>query len=228
VLPQPDLAPQPHVFLRSPRGLATATSVLLGVVAVIDLFALYAGTVMHAVAGDLLSRSSDEIDRADALYEVAGNLQLLGTVATAVVFIVWFHRVRTNADVFAQDVCTRSPGWAIGAWFIPVGNLWLPFGIARDIWTASAQTSPDGSWRKVSHAPIRAWWTAWVAALLVNRFGSTMEKNATTPDALQRAADVVMLADALNLAAAALAILFVRKLTAMQDLKATHGPVAAV
>uniref|UniRef100_A0AAU2UYS2 DUF4328 domain-containing protein n=1 Tax=Streptomyces sp. NBC_00003 TaxID=2903608 RepID=A0AAU2UYS2_9ACTN len=214
--------------LRSPRGLATATSVLLAVAAAVDAFAVYAGAVMHGVSGDLLSRGEDEIDRADHLYQAAGLLQVLALVVTAVVFIVWFHRVRCNADVFAGDVCTRGKGWAIGGWFIPVGNLWIPSRIAREIWTASAQSAPDGSWRTVSQRPITAWWSLWVANLVIGRIASTMDKNADTPEALQRAADVTMLADALSMGAAILAIVFVRKLTAMQDLKATQGPVAAL
>ncbi|MFD7053189.1 DUF4328 domain-containing protein [Streptomyces mirabilis] len=228
MLSQPFDIPPPQTLLRSPRGLATATSVLLGLVAAADLFALYAGMRMHSVSGDLLNRSADDIAGADDLYKLAGNLQLIGILATAVVFVVWFYRVRCNADMFAQDVCTRSRGWAIGGWFIPIGNLWIPFTIAREIWTASAQNAPDRSWREVSQRPVGLWWAAWTAALVMARIGSTMQSQAGSPETLQRAADVSMIADALNLTAALLAIAFVRKLTAMQQhTEATPGPVAA-
>ncbi|MGP9017571.1 DUF4328 domain-containing protein [Streptomyces sp. BR1] len=226
MLPQPGVLPPPTTVLRSPHQLATATSILLAVVATIDVFALYAGITMHNVTGDLLTRSSDEIDRADDLYTAAGYLQLFAMLATAIVFITWFHRVRCNADAFAADVCTRSRGWAVGGWLIPVGNLWIPFTIAREVWTASTQRAPDGSWREMSQRPIKLWWTMWLAALAMNRFASTMYQHADTPDSLQRAADVTMLADVLDLAAALLAIAFVRKLTAMQHTKATQGPAA--
>ncbi|MER5888299.1 DUF4328 domain-containing protein [Streptomyces sp. NPDC001941] len=216
--------PPPAAALRPLKGLATAASVLLGLAAAADLFALYAGTVMHNVSGDLLTASEDRIDAADSLYSLAGNLQLLTIAATAVVFLIWFYRARCNAEVFAQDVCTRGRGWAIGAWFIPIGNLWLPAAVAREIWTASAQTAPDGSWREVSRRPLNLWWGTWVGALVLARIGMTMQSNATTPQALQRAVDVTMAADALTFAAALLAIVFVRKLTAMQDPTALPAP----
>lgn len=228
MLPQPAVMPSSGPVLRSPRGLATATSVLLAVAAAIDAFAVYTDAVIHGVSGDLLSRDEGEIDRADRLCQLAGSLQWIILIATAVVFIIWFYRVRSNADVFAGDVCTRGKGWTIGGWFIPVGNLWIPSQVAREIWTASAQTAADGSWRTVSRWPITAWWTLWVANLVVGRLASTMSKNAETAQSLQRAADVMMLADALSMSAALLAIVFVRKLTAMQHVKATEGPVAAV
>ncbi|MEU5437960.1 DUF4328 domain-containing protein [Streptomyces sp. NPDC020719] len=220
--------PPPATVLRSPIGLARATNVLLGVAGATDVVALYAGFVRHRISGDLLAHSSEEINRSDDLYQVAGTLQMLAVAATAIVFIVWFHRVRSNADVFAQDVCTRSRGWAIGGWFIPVGNCWIPYTIAKEVWTASTQRAPDGSWRGVSARPIKAWWTVWVAALVMLRVGSTMEDHAKSAESLQRATDVLLASDALMLAAALLAIRFVHKLTTMQHTKAVQGPLAAL
>ncbi|MFD9789353.1 DUF4328 domain-containing protein [Streptomyces sp. NPDC059070] len=220
--------PPPNTVLRSPIVPARATTVLLGVAAATDLLAVYAGVVRHRLTGDLLAHSSEEINRSDDLYDLAGTLQLLVIAATAAVFIAWFHRVRGNADVFAPDVSTRGRGWAIGGWFIPFGNFWIPFGIAREIWTASTQRAPDGSWREVSAAPVKAWWTVWVLALVTLRIGTQWQNRTTDPEAFRHATDVVILADALMLAAAVLAIVFVRRLTAMQHTKATYGPVAAV
>lgn len=100
--------------------------------------------------------------------------------------------------------------------------------IAREIWTASAQRAPDGSWREVSAAPVKAWWTVWVCALVTLRLGTQWQNHAEQPQAFQHATDVVILADGLLLTAAVLAIVFVRKLTAMQHTKATYGPLAAV
>ncbi|MFD9791424.1 DUF4328 domain-containing protein [Streptomyces sp. NPDC059070] len=220
--------PPPNTILRSPVRLAQATAVLLAVVAATDAFALYAGIVRHQVTGDLLTRSSEDINRADDLYELAGTLQMCAAITTAVLFLTWFHRVRANADVFASDVFTRSRGWAVGGWLIPIGNCWIPFTVAREIWTASTQRAPDGSWREVSAAPIKRWWTVWVAALVTLRLGTQWSDHATTPTALQHSTDLVMLADALLLTAALLAIAFVRKLTAMQHTKALYGPLATV
>ncbi|MFJ3926244.1 DUF4328 domain-containing protein [Streptomyces sp. NPDC090022] len=40
-------------------------------------------------------------DRGDRLNRLAGMFQGQALVVTGIVFIVWFHRVRTNTDVFA-------------------------------------------------------------------------------------------------------------------------------
>ncbi|MFE7120235.1 DUF4328 domain-containing protein [Streptomyces sp. NPDC057654] len=225
-------APAPYPaggpVLRSPVGLATAVTVLLGVVAACDLFALYADFNIYSLLDNVLTTSAGELKRADDLYAAAGRFQGLGTTATAVVFIIWFHRVRGNAEIFTQDVCTLGRGWSIGGWFIPFANLWLPFRVAAETWQASAPQTPDGSLREVSRAPVRAWWILWLLALAAGRVGQTLYNRANTPESLQQAMGTVMLGDLLDLAAAVLAILFVRKLTRMQRERAELGTFAAV
>ncbi|MEV6675118.1 DUF4328 domain-containing protein [Streptomyces sp. NPDC051162] len=199
---------------------------LLALNAVADLFAVYADYNVYSLMGDLLSVSDDDLSRADVLYAAAGLWQTMSMLATSVVFIVWFHRARVNAEYFAQDICTMGRGWAIGAWFIPVANLWLPYRVAREVWQASAQSTPDGSWRKVSHAPVKAWWFLLIGALAVDKIGSTFYNHADSPHALRQASTIVMISDLLSVAAAVFAILFVRKLTTMQEVSVTPEPTA--
>ncbi|GAA0374117.1 DUF4328 domain-containing protein [Streptomyces blastmyceticus] len=208
------------------RGWATAVTALLALTAVADLFAVYADYNVYSLMGDVLSVSDDDLSRADVLYASAGLGQMVSMLATAVVFIIWFHLARINAEYFAQDICTMGRGWAVGAWFVPVANLWLPYRVAREVWQASAQSTPDGSWRKVSHAPVKAWWFLLVGSLAVDKIGSTFYKHADSANALRQASAVVMVSDLLSVAAAAFAILFVRKLTAMQEVPVTCEPIA--
>ncbi|MHC8561992.1 DUF4328 domain-containing protein [Streptomyces albidoflavus] len=62
--------------------------------------------------------------------------------ASIVVFLVWFRRGRVNAEVFDPYGHTLRRGWAVGSWFVPFANLWLPRRVAVDTWRASA--SPAG------------------------------------------------------------------------------------
>jgi Domain of unknown function (DUF4328) len=43
-----------------------------------------------------------------------------------------------------------SPGWAIGAWFVPVINFWFPFRIMVDIWRAGL---PEQARTKIAILP---------------------------------------------------------------------------
>ncbi|MFE3062341.1 DUF4328 domain-containing protein [Streptomyces roseus] len=229
----PYAAPWPPTdVLRSPRGLALAVCVLLGVAAAVNLLSAAVGGYVHSlmkrVIADPAQVGADTLDRSDVLTGITGALQAVILLATAVVFVIWFHRVRVNGGIMRPDAFSQGRGWAIGGWFIPIGNLFLPYRTAKEIWTASTRSAPDGTFREVSAAPVHAWWAAWVLSVLSDRLFSALYARAGTAEALRDASAVGMACDLLTVAAAVLAIVFVRKLTAMQTAKAEQGPYAAV
>ena len=66
---------------------------------------------------------------------LAAFLQVGAMLAAAIVTAVWCHRVATYVKArYASDI---RPGMAAGAWFIPIGNVWLGFNelkkAARDL-----------------------------------------------------------------------------------------------
>ncbi|MFE1585354.1 DUF4328 domain-containing protein [Streptomyces sp. NPDC058737] len=221
--------PVPRRVLRSPVGLAHAVTVLLAVVIATDLLIVAAslnirGLMGEVASGGIVDVGEDEANRAD--YAMAGSAVLYGVavLATAVVFIIWFHRVRHNAEVFAPDTQSRTPGWAIACWLIPIANLWIPRGIAADILRA-AQPEPHS--RVLRHRGLlNAWWGAWIWTIAFDRYASSAYDKAQDPDAIHDATELVMASAAFDVLAAVLAILFVRRLTAAQHAKALAKPIA--
>ncbi|MFJ9761127.1 DUF4328 domain-containing protein [Streptomyces sp. NPDC101149] len=226
VAPEPE-APQftaaPVAWLRSPVGLGRTAATLLGLVVVLDLFAFWAAMVVYDVAGDLANGGASGVgeraERADSLYSSVGLLQTSVLLTCVVVFLCWFHRVRVNAEVFSPFGHAKKRGWAIGAWFVPIVNLWFPRRITLDIWDAS---SPWDTPR--SHGLVDAWWTLWLLSVLTNRSGSFAYRSADTAEEIRGAVRQVLVADVVDAAAAVLAILVVLRLTRMQHEKALRGP----
>ncbi|MFF1409001.1 DUF4328 domain-containing protein [Streptomyces sp. NPDC058289] len=225
--------PSPPVrTLRSPQGPATAATVLLAVGGVVDLLSVGAQLTrwqqMKAVLTDPPGTQHDEIALTDSLNTLVGFAQSVTMLATVVVFIMWFHRVRCNAEVFRPDGFSQSAGWAIGGWFVPIANLFFPYRTARETWDASTQFAPDGSYRQVSGAPVVAWWLAFAGGQVLGRISAWKYANAIGAEAVRDACVFGMAADLTMVVAAVLAVLFVRKLTALQGVKAAQGPNAAV
>ncbi|MFI8289090.1 DUF4328 domain-containing protein [Streptomyces sp. NPDC085614] len=208
-------------MLRNPNGLSYAVMSLLGATAVADVFSLI---VTLGVRSDLRGGLADHPDPAG--YEgslglaAAWFVQGLLLLATATVFVVWFHRLRRNADVWTPGLQGRGAGWAIGGWFVPVANLWIPRGIAVDIWRAS-RPDPCAPDRRGEFTLLNAWWTLFAVQAVVGRVAVRMFDMAETVEGLVEATDWLLASDAMNLGAAVLAILFVRRLTSMQHAKAT-------
>ncbi|CAL9342625.1 hypothetical protein C1708_01840 [Streptomyces sp. DH-12] len=216
----------PGPVLRSPLGLAHAVTALLAVVIVADVMHFGAAAYMRSVMGEVTSGGAGDVDmgavdRADTAVASSSLLYLIGVVGTATLFIIWFHRVRHNAEVFAPDTQRRTPGWAIGGWFIPLANLWIPRGIARDVLRAS-QPDPYASELR-HHRLLNAWWGMWIASNLFDRLASEKYDAAEDPQAVHDAAGWLMAGSVLDLVSAVLALLFVRRLTAAQNAKAMAG-----
>lgn len=227
LMPTPT-GPQTTHSLRSPVGLGKAVCVLLGAVAVADAMAIGAGVNDRRVfaegsADGFLRYDEAAMDQADMLYQATGSLQVLTFLATIVVFLIWFRRVRLNAEVFDAYAHSMRPGWAIGGWFVPVGVLWLPHRVANGVWTAS---SPGGSNRpQTPRGLLHAWWAVLLCSELFSRYTGQVYSDAEEADEVLNALDLVVASDALDIAAAVLAILFVRRLTAMQGERAAERAV---
>ncbi|MFC8793616.1 DUF4328 domain-containing protein [Streptomyces cinereoruber] len=205
-------------MLRNPNGLSHAVVALLAGNIVFDV--LFAAIELRFLLTDSTEEFFDPAVFGALDLNVAYSMAFTLYVATGIVFIVWFHRLRKNAEVWAGDLQSRKPGWAIGGWFIPIANLWIPRGIAADIWRASRWQpyAPDAA-RELTL--LNAWWGFWVADMIVDRIASQLYKRAETADAYVTAASWSLAGYLLDIAAAVLAILFARRLTSMQHTKAT-------
>ena len=67
-------------------------------------------------------------------------------VATIITWLVWQHRVTANVWARGHPVATR-PGWAVGWWFIPVVDLWMP-AVALARTTGHRPGNPPGAQRQ--------------------------------------------------------------------------------
>ncbi|MFB6841098.1 DUF4328 domain-containing protein [Streptomyces sp. NPDC056361] len=203
--------------LKSPNGLAKAVVVLLAANVVFDVL-LGAFDVRDLLADETVPYDVDALGPLD--WVIASGLSFMVFLATATVFVMWFHRLRRNAEIWAPDLHTRTPGYAVGCWFIPFGNLWIPRSIAVGIWRAS-RWEPYAADGRGELRLLNGWWACWVVGTLVNWVSGQMYKTAETAGTWVMATRWSLVGYVLDAVAAVLAILVVRRLTSMQHTKAT-------
>ncbi|MEU2235209.1 DUF4328 domain-containing protein [Streptomyces vietnamensis] len=203
--------------LKNPNGLAKAVVVLLAGNIFFDVL-LGLVDVRNLIGGAWGYAEPPTFAGADVyvLYSMSFTLFF----ATGVVFIIWFHRLRKNAEIWARDLQTRTPGYAIGCWFIPLGNFWIPRSIAVEIWRAS-RWEPYAADGKRELTLLNSWWVCWIIGTLVNWISGKMYGAAETAEAYVIATQWSLVGYVLDAVAAVLAILVVRRLTSMQTAKAT-------
>ncbi|MFE5943738.1 DUF4328 domain-containing protein [Streptomyces sp. NPDC056480] len=203
-------------MLRNPVGLSYAVVALLAAMVLSDVFLVLSGLDVWLLAAD----SPDMTGFSHRGVDATTWVQALLSLPTQIVFIIWFFRVRRNAGVFAPDLHRGGPGWAIGAWFVPIAQFWWPRSVAAGTWRASRR-DPYGDGKEESLALLNWWWAVWIVSVLFGAFASAVYDDADRADEFWAGAGLLVAWAALDIVAAVLAILFVRRLTSMQHTKAT-------
>ncbi|MEU2897708.1 DUF4328 domain-containing protein [Streptomyces sp. NPDC001273] len=219
------LSPLPSSVPLASRGLLTAVVAALAAAALSDLFAVYTGVRLRMlVDGDTTDPTASNLDSAHSLYERAGQVQVSTTLLCAVLFVTWFFLMRRRTGLLAPDRFSMGQGWAIGGWFIPVANLWLPYRVAVDMWGACSPLPAEGESRRVPMWPVNLWWSLFAGTALLGRYAAARLDNADSLTEISDAVTLYLAVDLLFVAAAGAAVVFAVRLTALQRLKATEGP----
>ena len=115
---------------------------------------------LEGLAGDVGAAREAEraLEAAGARRGLFGLLRVGALVLTAAPFLAWFHGAYARLRHLGGPART-TPGWAVAGWFIPLGNLYLPYRAAREI-EAGAGGGPWG---------VFVWWTTWLGAALVDQ-----------------------------------------------------------
>lgn len=200
------------------RGIGTAASVLIGLVAAVgvaDAFvAQHSMNVVREYADG--NATMEDLRAVDALALSVAMPALLVYIAAGVTFIVWLVRSRRNAERVSYGTEHRhTRGWVIGSWFTPIVNFWWPMQAVQDIWRAVDPAQQD---RPLQARNTSGFVTAWWAVFIVNSFGD----QAVTRLALQDAdpstvATWTWANTVITIVSAALAVVLIKRLNDLQD-----------
>ncbi|MFC7217029.1 DUF4328 domain-containing protein [Streptomyces polyrhachis] len=193
---------------RPVRGLANATTVLLGLCAVLQ----FAELVFFLITIGKLNRLQESADwgRQVGIYDTFLTLGIFSFLPAIVLWLIWFHRVRCNAEAFAPGQLRYGTGMAIGAWFIPVGWWWIPKQVANDIVKATAPPP-------AARGPLNGWWWTWVLTLAGWVLNWEVWETTSSLEAAEQAVLVNIFADFATVPAAILGAVFVQRLSALQE-----------
>jgi Domain of unknown function (DUF4328) len=218
---------------RSLHGLGVALTWLLVVDAVLALG--WAGAFVYRRslvdrAGGTDRPSLADLRDADRFVAAVGGWAVIASITITVILIVFLWRAAKNTELWTDAKARWSPGWTIGAWFIPLANLVLPGIVTADVWRRTPQRTLEGRDQRVPAAPVGWWWATFIASIVIVRIGTAMTDGSTVLTDYSRG-DLVRAVGAVGSAVAALLLLrVVRRLTRRQTWLAVvmARPVAPV
>ncbi|MEV0906181.1 DUF4328 domain-containing protein [Streptomyces hokutonensis] len=179
---------------KNPWVLARSAQAAVAAAAVADVFRA------AAVRDHYLHRTDASLHRSGSISMVFVYLMTV----TIALFLVWLARSRRNAQELSPGASLPSPGWTVGAWFIPLVNLVAPRGIVLAVGRAGSV-----SWEERRDTTlVNLWWAAWVTHALV-----LVVTNRVAPGSPA----LLVVAEALMIVAAALLGLVIQRITALQN-----------
>jgi hypothetical protein len=150
-----------------------ATAVVLGGLVITGLLGMSA---YQQHLDDGLDSSYDTYSSMVALNDGLVVIYLLPLIAGFVALIVWTRKAFRVSETVAVTQFERkySRGMAVGGWFIPIGNLFVPKRVISEIEQITAiGADPAKAGFSFKSQPLLAvgtwWWGLWVASRLVER-----------------------------------------------------------
>lgn len=191
-------------------------------VAIIDGIAVIAGVVelarLNALRPDALVAELD-LAVSEAVLALVGFAQLAAYLLAAVFFLRWFLPSYSWLPDWSGVARKRSRYMAGWGFFIPVMSLWVPYGIAREIWKQGERRWKEqpplaGIAKPVDN--VSSWWAMYLLTGFLGNASFRASFRAETAQEYAVAQGVTLVSDGFDVAAALVAAAFVASLTAIQ------------
>ena len=141
-------------------------------------------------------------------------------VVVIVLWLVWFRRIRVNAEHLSPGGIRYSAEMAVLVWFLPVCNVFMPKQIMNDVWTASTSGGPQwygGPRPKAPRGLVHFWWWLFLFDLLLSllRYESWYDK--PRAEGAADSAALAVFSDMISIPSAIVAMILVSRLGTLQD-----------
>jgi len=104
------------------------------------------------------------VDAYDMLEGILALLYLLAVLISGITFIMWFRRAYYNLHQIKDDL-SYSEGWAAGAWFVPILNLFRPYQIMKELYEKTKEYLVEK--KRIHPDALSLEWVGWWWALLI-------------------------------------------------------------
>lgn len=158
---------------------------------------------------------------------------LIVVIVCAITFIQWLRRAYHNLHKAKITGLKYSEGWAAGAWFVPIMNLFAPYQIMRDVWVKTkdycrgynlevGDTEELDSTKQKGTSTVALvgwWWAAYLIGNTTESISSNIERRAgASIDQLILSTRISMVASIINIVALILVIKMIRESQHWQNL----------
>ena len=145
-------------------------------------------------------------------------------IALIITFIQWLRRGYHNLHKAGVKNLIASEGWAAGAWFVPILNLFRPYQIMKEIWDHTKKYGndlstdnsfedyeADSSSQSGSDSTVGLWWAFWIISSITANISYQMVKNGETMETFQNSSLLGIVADVAGIVSIFFAIKMIKE-----------------
>ncbi|QFT78395.1 DUF4328 domain-containing protein [Erythrobacter sp. THAF29] len=100
-----------------------------------------------------------------AVSGITGAINNLVYLISVIPVLIWIYTAHDNLRKTGVTGLKRSPGWATFSFFVPIANLFVPFGAMRELANRSAGEPEELAEASVDE--VTSWWGCWLGSLLL-------------------------------------------------------------
>ncbi len=160
--PQDSLQGREHVELKPLAALTGTLCVLIKVTNAITALA-FVRDIYDYYSYASLPPDADPNDTSH-LFDIAHVIVELLLFALGIVrgitFLVWIYRTNKNLRTLSGQQMRFAPGWAVGCYFIPIVNFFMPYQAMKEIWQVSHKS------RGGTPSIVAGWWALWLTTIV--------------------------------------------------------------
>ncbi len=208
--------------LRKNTDRAKLAVVMLSVMVGLDVLSAISSFMQYQLLSDFRDGVFfSEADGAanDLRESIIGAVYTLFYIVTVVVFIQWFRRAYFNLHLRTQNL-RHSEGWAAGAWFIPIFNLYATVQIMMDLYKESRNVLRKAGFTEELDLPtnlVSIWWALWVLGSITSNINTRMILSENL-NSLVNGSMIAIFAHLLSLGAAITLIFVIQKYAKVEPL----------
>lgn len=173
--------------LRPNAARARTAMILIWIVMALEIITLILNINQYFLlnaASDGEMITMDTANASDGAQRIIAIVYLLVYITSAIFFIRWFRRAYYNLGLKAQYL-NDTDGWAAGAWFVPIVNLYKPYQMMKEMYVETIgllQRHNGNETPKQKTASIGWWWTLWIMNGILSQIYFRMMVNADDID----------------------------------------------
>lgn len=202
--------------------------ILLWISAGISIVAIIAEFIEYSLFSRIQNQetvSMTDANFSDAIQLIVVGLTLIGFVFGAITFIQWFRRAYYNQEVKFRDMNSTN-GWASGAWFVPIVNLFRPFQLMKEMFDnalAFVLKHDQNNENRFKPQIVGLWWAMWIILNIASNIISRIAINTENIDTLMSLDMISMVLELLQIVSAFITIKMIKDYNEMELIILSSG-----